>query len=289
MSCTSTVRSSITWLGIGVGLLLIVGAPPAAFGKGKRRKGAASAEAAAPAPAVPEPEAAAPAPAEDAPPPAPTRHVPAPTVSADGRISYGPAGPGTGSVTIKGNNIQVTFDGHDFGSSPLTIHDVPRGDYVVEGTAPGGRYVSQPVTIDENVEATVDLQARLVDLTPQVTGGVDRGPFRVPLASKILLGVAAGAFTVGAVYGVLEMKAHSNYESATSQSGLDNFSRTGGRDALIANVGFLSCGASILASGVVALPALLRSRSERPAPVPSAVVVANGGRVTAVAGVSMSF
>jgi hypothetical protein len=284
MSCTSTVRSSITWLGIGVGLLLIVGAPPAAFGKGKRRKGAASAEAAAPAPAVPEPEAAAPAPAEDAPPPAPTRHVPAPTVSADGRISYGPAGPGTGSVTIK-----VTFDGHDFGSSPLTIHDVPRGDYVVEGTAPGGRYVSQPVTIDENVEATVDLQARLVDLTPQVTGGVDRGPFRVPLASKILLGVAAGAFTVGAVYGVLEMKAHSNYESATSQSGLDNFSRTGGRDALIANVGFLSCGASILASGVVALPALLRSRSERPAPVPSAVVVANGGRVTAVAGVSMSF
>jgi hypothetical protein len=190
-------------------------------------------------------------------------------------------------VTIKGDNIQVTFDGRAFGTSPVTIHDVPKGDYVVEGTTADGRYVSHPVTVEDGAEATVDLQAGLVPATANGPGAGDPGRFRLPLASKVLVGVGVGALTVGTVFGILEMKAHSAYENATTQTALDAAGRTGGRDALFANVGFLTCGASLVAATLVALPAFLRT--EHPTSVPSAMVVTNGTRLVAVAGLSVVF
>jgi hypothetical protein len=268
----------LRWFGI-VGLLLIVAAPSIAFGKSKHRKEEASTEAAPPAPPSPEPVAAAPEPAAPA-------VAPAPPAAVD-PFSFGPPGPGTGSVTIKGDNIQVTFDGRSFGASPVTIHDVPKGDYIVEGNAPDGRYVSRPVTVEENSAATVDLQAALPPVADHTTSDRANAPFRLPLASKILLGVGVGALTVGAVYGVLEMKAHSDYESATTQSALDAAGRAGQRDALLANAGFLTSAASVVAAGLVALPAFLRS--EHPTSVPSAVVLTNGTQVVALAGVSVVF
>jgi hypothetical protein len=49
----------------------------------------------------------------------------------------------------------------------------------------------------------------------------------------------------------------------------------------------VTCGASLLAATLVALPSFLRS--EHPTSVPSAVVVASGSRVLALAGVSVAF
>jgi hypothetical protein len=273
------------WVRVAVGASLLAGTPAIALAKTKHRGGGASAEAAAAPAASPEPVA--PPPAATTPPPAaaPAAVPAAPSAVAAGRVSFGAAGPGQGRVTVKGDNLQITFDGRPFGVSPLTIHDVPRGDYVVEGTTADGRHLSRPVTVEENGDAVVELKAGLFG-APEQAGGGD-GSFRLPLASKVLLGLSAGALTVGAVFGVLEMKAHSDYESAATQSALDQAAHAGTRDALIANIGFATCGASLLASGLVALPAFLRS--ERPASVPTAVVVSSRGHTLAIAGVSVAF
>jgi hypothetical protein len=190
-------------------------------------------------------------------------------------------------VTIKGNNLQVVFDGRPFGVTPVTIHDVPKGDYIVEGTTADGHEVARPVSVEENGEATVDLTTVATGAANPAAADVDDGRFRLPFASKLLLGVSAGGLAVGAVFGVLKLKAHHDYENATTQSAIDSYARTGSRDALIANVGLVTAGVSLIAAGAVALPAYLRS--ERPKAVPTAMVAASGSHVVALAGLSMTF
>jgi hypothetical protein len=216
-------------------------------------------------------------------PPLPVAPVVAPT-----KVAFGPAAPGTGSVTIKGDNLQVSFDGRAMGTTPLTITDVPKGDYVVEGTSADGTQVSRPVTIDEGAEAAVDLGAGTIrDATP--VAAVDEGHPRLLLASKVMLGVSAAALVAGVVFGVLELKQHSDYESAPAvQATLDNMARTGQRDALLSNIGFVTCGVTLVAAGALALPTFLHR--EHPAePTTTAFVTAGGARGTTMAGFSMRF
>jgi hypothetical protein len=172
--------------------------------------------------------------------------------------------------------------------TPLTISDIPKGDYVVEGVGPDGKAVSRPVTIDENTEAAVDLGAGVI-----VTAGAapapiaDEGSPRLLRASKVMLGVSAGALLVGAVFGALELKAHSDYESAApNQPTLDSLTRTGKRDAMIADIGFVACGASLLASGLLALPTFMRSDRAEPA---TTAFVSTGARGLAMAGIATRF
>ena len=98
-----------------------------------------------------------------------------------GRFEFGPAGAGMGSVTIKapaGDKLDVTFDGRDCGEAPLTIQNVPKGDYVVEATYPDGRQVSRPVTVDENAEATIDLGAGVIGAAAPSLAGSPCGEAR---------------------------------------------------------------------------------------------------------------
>ena len=269
----------------GLAILLAVstfaGLPTVALAKSKHRKEAPPAEVAPPP--EPAPESAPP------PPEPPKTSAPAlaagPGAASGNRISYGPPGPGMGAVTIKGDRVQVVFDGRSFGVTPVTIHDVPKGDYIVEGTTADGRSLTRPVTVDESAEVTVELNKGLTGPLDLTAVDADDGSFRLPFTSKLLLGVGAGSLAVGALFGILELKAHHDYENATTQSAIDSLSRTGLRDARIANIAFVTAGASVLAAGLVALPAYLRS--ERPAAVPTAVVVATGSHVVALAGLSV--
>jgi hypothetical protein len=205
------------------------------------------------------------------------------------RISFGPAGPGQGSVTITCDGVRVSFDGRPFGVAPMTITNVPKGDYVIQGTTPDGKDVSRPVTIDENTEATVDLSAGLISKTlPGAAPPTSDSSGTLMKASRIMLGVSAAALVSGVVSGVLELKKHSDYESAPAdQATLDRLAREGRRDAAIANVSFVACGASLLASGLLALPTYLKS--EHPTEPTSLVFVWAGVRRSAMAGISIRF
>jgi hypothetical protein len=186
--------------------------------------------------------------------------------------------------------MQVSFDGRPIGVAPLTITDIPKGDYIVEGTAADGKQVSRPVTIDEGTEATVDLGAgTIATATPEVPV-TDEGHPRLLMTAKVMLGVSAAALVVGAVFGVLELKQHSDYESAAmpTQAKLDDMARAGQRDALIANVGFVTCGVTLIAAGALALPSFLRSEHPEQ-PTTTAFISTGGARGGAMAGLSMRF
>jgi hypothetical protein len=197
-----------------------------------------------------------------------------------------------GTLVVKGANLEVTFEGRDFGPAPVTIYNVPKGDYIVEGTTDDDKEVSRPVTIEENAEAVVDLGAVLIEAAEKAKAAAaaqdDNHP-RLRRASQILLGVSAAALAAGLTFGVLELKAHSDYESAPAdQAKLDSLAASGRRDALIANIGFAVCGASLVAAGLAALPSFLHS--EHPAATaPTTTAFAAPTRGGAVAGVSLRF
>ena len=267
---TRATRPAWSLVGILVTLSVVAGAPGIALAQ---RNDPVPAKAAAPALA--------------------TARVAAASAS---RIEFGPPGPGMGWVTVNapaGDKMQVYFDGRAFGLAPLTIYSIPKGDYVVEGAYPDGKQVSRPVTVDENAEATVDLQAGVIGTLSTATAGQlsEGGSLRRARVSKILLGVSAGALAVGILFGVLEMKDHSDYESAPrNQTTLDSLARDGRRDAMIANVSFVACGASLIAAAVTVLPPLLKKREAVPAETMTAFSVTPGPtRGSGVAGISMRF
>jgi hypothetical protein len=191
---------------------------------------------------------------------------------------------------VRGAGTPITFDGRPMGNTPLTITDIPHGDYIVEGTDAEGKPVSRPVTIDDGAEATVDLGAGVIATSEPGAVMVDEGHPKLLMASKVMLGVSAAALVVGAVFGVLEIKQHSDYESAPqNQAVLDSMARTGQRDALIANVGFVTFGATLVAAGALALPTFLHHEHAAEQPTAAQAFVSTGAHGTAMAGFSMRF
>jgi hypothetical protein len=183
-----------------------------------------------------------------------------------GRVHFGPAtGEGLGRVTVRAPasaNIKVFLDGRYFGRAPVTIHSVPKGDYIVEGHYPDDKQVSRPVSVAENEEAVVDLAAGKIE-TPGATQsqGVfsgDISPNRL-LLTKVLIGVGAASLVFGIVFGILEQKAESDYNDAGTQPERDSITTTGKRDATLANVGFVLAGASLVGAAFAGYPRLVRS------------------------------
>jgi hypothetical protein len=233
-------------------------------------------------------EAEAPPAADAATAPAPAPAPPTPGTEAPGPKPLDQAGARTGSLTVKGDKMEIVFNGHSVGAAPVTIGGIPRGDYIVEGTMPDGRKVTRPVTIEDNREFEVDLGMFLAAQATAEQPGDNDHP-RLRKASKILLGASAGALVVGLVFGALELKTHGEYESApANQATLDSLSRTGKREALIANLGFAACGATLLAAGLTALPIILGSEHPAASPPPVAVTATASGN-SAMAGISMRF
>ncbi len=116
-------RSRTNFSGLVVALSLLVAVP--AFAKKKAEDA---------------PPAAAPAASESA--PVDPKLVP-PTPDTFGRVHFGPSsGSDLGRVSVKAppsDNVRVFLEGRFFGTAPITIYSVPKGDYILEGTFPDGK------------------------------------------------------------------------------------------------------------------------------------------------------
>ena len=71
----------------------------------------------------------------------------APKTDSLGHVHFAsPNAEGIGRVAVKAtpeSKIKIFLEGRYFGTAPLTIYSVPKGDYIVEAMFPNGKQVSQ--------------------------------------------------------------------------------------------------------------------------------------------------
>ena len=237
-----------------VALSLLVAAP--AFAK---KKAAEDAPAAAPAAS----EAA----------PADPKLVP-PTPDTFGRVHFGPSsGSDLGRVNVKapaGDNVKIFLEGRFFGTAPITIYSVPKGDYILEGTFPDGKSVSKPVSVLENDEAVIDLTGAHAALESPSKGGggmfsnKEISESRMTAMKAFAIGGAA-ALVMGITFGILEKSKESDYKNApANQTQLDSISSTGKTYALLANIGFALTFVGAIGAAVCAYPIFVKPSAEKP-------------------------
>ena len=67
-----------------------------------------------------------------------------------------PNGEGLGRVTVNApatQKVKVFLEGRYFGTAPITIYSVPKGDYIIEALPETGKQISKPVTVEMVFEA----------------------------------------------------------------------------------------------------------------------------------------
>jgi hypothetical protein len=220
----------------------------------------------------------------------------APKTDSLGHVHFAsPNGEGLGRVVVTAPaeaKVKVFLEGRFFGTAPVTIFSVPKGDYILEATYPNGKEVSKPVTVSENEETAIDLGG-----AKTATGGGNSmfsgsamTPGRTLWMKGFLIGGAA-ALVFGVTFGILEIKAESDYQhtAANDQGRLDSLQTSGQRDATLADVGYILAAAGAIGAGICALPLILgpSSSAEKPAASTALMVVPIvGGGAT---GGSLSF
>src|SRR5580692_4998739 len=174
----------------------------------------------------------------------------APKTDSLGHVHFAsPNGEGLGRVVVNApatERVKVFLEGRLFGTAPLTIYSVPKGDYIVEAQYPNGKEVSKPVTVAENEETAVDLGGAK---TAKTDGGGDNGSVfsggeMTPGRKYLMYGFLAGAvvgIAVGTTFGILDIQAENDYKNtpAGNQAELDSIQQRGQRDARIADVGWV--------------------------------------------------
>jgi hypothetical protein len=193
----------------------------------------------------------------------------APKTDSLGHVHFAsPNGEGLGRVVVNApatDKVKVFLEGRLFGSAPVTIYSVPKGDYIVEAVYPNGKQVSKPVTVSEGEETAVDLGApkAKAEEASNFSGG-EMTPGRKTLMYGFLAGAAVGV-VVGATFGILTLKAESDYQNTpmSDQAQLDSLQKTGQRDAAIADVGWVLTAVGLVGAGICALP-LVMGGSEKP-------------------------
>jgi hypothetical protein len=206
-----------------------------------------------------------------------------------GRVHFGPSSaPDLGRVSVKApasDDVKVFLEGRFFGTAPVTIYSVPKGDYIIEGTYPDGKTVSKAVSVLENDEAVADLtgaHAALVQTSNKKGGG---GMFsgkeiseQRQFAMKAFAIGGAAALVLGVTFGVLEMRKESDYRNSRgTQADLDNIASSGKTYALLANVGYALAFVGVVGAAVCAYPLFVKPNAEKKtvalAPRPVFVVV----------------
>jgi len=187
----------------------------------------------------------------------------APKTDSLGHVHFGsPNTEGLGRVAVKADpvsKIKIFLEGRYFGTAPLTIYSVPKGDYILEATYPTGKQISKPVTIGENEETAVDLGG-----APPAGDGVgsnmfnaEMTPTRMMLTKVFLIGAGVGVITA-VTFGILELKAEKDYDNAFSQGQAkqDEIANTGRRYALLTNVGLILTAGCLVGAGIAGYPLL---------------------------------
>ncbi len=192
----------------------------------------------------------------------------APKTDSLGHVHFGsPNAEGLGRVAVKAapeSKIKIFLEGRYFGTAPLTIYSVPKGDYIVEAVYSNGKQVSRPVSVGENEETAVDLggaQALRAASGPGMFEA-EMTPGRMT-ATKIGLVVAAVGAVAAIGCGIMVLKTESDYEKAVGQTEKDSLESTGNRWALFTNIGLGLVAGGLIVAGIAGYPLVLRP-SEKP-------------------------
>ncbi|HMC95022.1 MAG TPA: hypothetical protein VKO16_09670 [Polyangia bacterium] len=200
----------------------------------------------------------------------------APKTDSLGHVHFSsPNGEGLGRVVVTAPaeaKVKVFLEGRFFGNAPVTIFSVPKGDYILEYTYPDGKPGSKPVTVSENEEAAIDLGGAKAASTGGGGGfmsGSEMTPNRTRWMKGLLIGGAA-ALVFGVTFGILEVKTESDYQNTPAgDPRLDSLTKTGNRDATLADVGYVVAGLAAVGAAFCALPLILGPSappgSEKPA------------------------
>ncbi|HET6280747.1 MAG TPA: PEGA domain-containing protein [Polyangia bacterium] len=264
---TSTLTSTVSITSLGrqpgpvgralVGALIVLIAAPAVAAPKKKKKAGDSGETAPAAPTRPA--------SQEIDKERPKTMVGGPLVAPPkdtlGRLHYGsPSATNVGKVTVKApatDKIQVLFDGRYFGTAPLTIHSIPRGDYIVEGNFPDGKTVTKPVTVVDNETATVELAPSPEAAPPPTRPSLfdaEMTPKRLKTA-KVLAITGGGFLLLGGIFGYLKYSKEKEYgEPGKTQAQLDDIANTGKRYSLIANLSFALGGVALVGAAWAAYP-----------------------------------
>jgi len=201
----------------------------------------------------------------------------APKADSLGHVHFAsPNGEGLGRVVVTApvaDKVKVFLEGRLFGTAPLTIYSVPKGDYIVEAQYANGKEISKPVSVSENEETAVDLGGAKTAKTDG--GGGDNGSVfsssaMTPGRKNLMYGFLAGAVVgvaVGTTFGILTIQAENDYKNTPqgNQSQLDAIQQRGQRDARIADVGWVLTAVGLVGAGICALPLILGGSEKAPA------------------------
>ena len=192
----------------------------------------------------------------------------APKTDSLGHVHFGsPNAEGLGRVAVKAapeSKIKIFLEGRYFGTAPLTIYSVPKGDYIVEAVYSNGKQVSRPVSVGENEETAVDLGGAAALRAASGPGmfEAEMTPTRMTV-TKVGLVVAAVGAVAALGCGIMVLKTESDYEKAVGQAEKDDLEQTGNRWALFTNLGLGLVAAGLIVAGIAGYPLVLRP-SEKP-------------------------
>ena len=211
----------------------------------------------------------------------------APKTDSLGHVHFGsPNTEGLGRVAVKADpvsKIKIFLEGRYFGTAPLTIYSVPKGDYIVEAVYANGKQVSRPVSVGENEETAVDLggAAALKQASGPGMFDTEMTPGRMTV-TKVALVVAAIGVVAAVTFGILELKTESDYEKAVGTQQMGDLESKGKRYAIL-NVGLGLAGAGLVVAGIAGYPLVLKpSEKSKTAFIftPAATPDGAGGSVT---------
>jgi hypothetical protein len=192
----------------------------------------------------------------------------APKTDSLGHVHFAsPNKEGLGRVAVKAapeQKIKIFLEGRYFGTAPLTIYSVPKGDYIVEAVYANGKQVSRPVSVGENEETAVDLGG--AQALRQASGpGMfesEMTPTRMTV-TKVGLVVAAVGAVAAIGCGIMVLKTESDYEKAVAQTEKDDLEQSGNRWALFTNLGLGLVGAGLIVAGIAGYPLVLRPSEKK--------------------------
>jgi hypothetical protein len=213
----------------------------------------------------------------------------APKTDSLGHVHFAsPNAEGLGRVAVKAapeQKIKIFLEGRYFGTAPLTIYSVPKGDYIVEAVYSGGKQVSRPVSVGENEETAVDLGGAAALKASSGPGMFDAEmtPTRMTI-TKVALGVAVVGVVGIIAFGLLEHNAESDYEKTSPGTpASDDLASKGRRYAVLTNVSIVTAAVGLVAAGFAGYPLVLKpSEKSKTAFIftPTATPAGGGGAVT---------